>query len=106
MRDLLFQDADHELVAWAASLALERTEDELVTAIEAIRDRPDSSDAYRSLGDRKLTIVGDRDPFVSVADAREFDPDAVVLFGCGHLPSLERPAEFAELVRKAVARWT
>ena len=70
-----------------------------------MRDRPDSTEAYRALGDRKLTIVGDRDPFVSVEDARAFDPDAVVLPGCGHLPSLERPAEFDELVREAIARW-
>ena len=76
-----------------------------MTALEAIRDRPDSTEAYRALGDRKLTIVGDRDPFVSVDDARAFDPDAIVLPGCGHLPSLERPAEFGELVREAIARW-
>ena len=96
---------DPELVAWAESVALDRTVDELVTALEAIRDRPDSTEAYRSLGDRRLTIVGDPDPFVSVEDARAFDPDAVVVPGCGHLPSLERPAEFGELVREAIARW-
>jgi pimeloyl-ACP methyl ester carboxylesterase len=107
MRDLLFNEGtDPDLVARAKSMALDRTEDELVTALEAIRDRPDSTDAYHALGERRLTIVGDRDPFVSVEDARGFDPAAVVLPGCGHLPSLERPAEFHELVREAVARWT
>jgi pimeloyl-ACP methyl ester carboxylesterase len=106
MRDLLFTDeTDPELLAWAESVALDRNVDELVTALEAIRDRPDSTEAYRALGDRKLTIVGDRDPFVSVEDARAFDPDAIVLPGCGHLPSLERPAEFGELVGEAIARW-
>ena len=73
---------------------------------EAMRDRADSTEAYRALGDRKLTIVGDRDPIVPVAQARVFDPDTIVLPGCGHLPSLERPAEFNELVREAIARWT
>jgi pimeloyl-ACP methyl ester carboxylesterase len=107
MRDLLFTDeTDPELLARAEAMALDRTEAELVTALEAIRDRPDSTDAYRALGERRLTIVGDRDPFVSVADARSFDPRAVVLPGCGHLPSLERPDEFEELVREAVERWT
>jgi len=107
MRDLLFTDAtDPELLARAEAMALDRTEAELVTALEAIRDRQDSSDVYRALGERRLTIVGDRDPFVSADDARAFDPGTVVLPGCGHLPSLERPDEFDELVREAVERWT
>jgi pimeloyl-ACP methyl ester carboxylesterase len=106
MRDLLFSaESDRELVRSAEAIALDRSEEELVTAVEAIRDRPDSTDAYRALGDRRLTIVGDRDPFVSAEDARGFDPDAIVLQGCGHLPSLEQPARFDELVREAIARW-
>jgi pimeloyl-ACP methyl ester carboxylesterase len=107
MRATLFGDhSDPEVVDHARELALDRTEDELVTAIEAIRDRPDSTEAYRSLGDRALTVVGDSDPFVPVEDARRFEPDAVVLPACGHLPSLERPAEFGLLLDEAVARWT
>ena len=107
MRETLFRDeSDPDVVAGARSLVLERTEDELVTALEAIRDRPDSTAAYRGLGDRALTIVGDRDPFVAVEDARAFDPDVVVLSGCGHLPSLERPEEFDPLLKEAIERWT
>jgi pimeloyl-ACP methyl ester carboxylesterase len=107
MRATLFGDhSDPEVVDPARELALDRTEDELVTAIEAIRDRPDSTEAYRSLGDRALTVVGDSDPFVPVEDARRFEPDAVVLPACGHLPSLERPAEFGLLLDEAMARWT
>ena len=107
MRETLFPNgADPELLGRLAEIALDRTEDELVTALEAIRDRPDSTDAYRSLGDRALTIVGDRDPFVAVEDARAFDPDVVVLTACGHLPSLERPEEFEPLLKEAIERWT
>jgi pimeloyl-ACP methyl ester carboxylesterase len=107
MRSLLFRDgSDAGLVAWAEDVALDRTEEELVAALEAIRDRPDSTEAYRALGDRKLTIVGEHDPFVSVDDARGFDPDAVILPGCGHLPSLEQPGRFEELLREAIERWT
>jgi pimeloyl-ACP methyl ester carboxylesterase len=107
MRETLFHgDSDPAVVERARTLALDRTEDELVTGLEAIRDRPDSTDVWGTLADRRLTVVGDRDPFVPVEDARAFDPDAVVLPECGHLPSLERPAEFRQLLDEAVARWT
>jgi pimeloyl-ACP methyl ester carboxylesterase len=107
MYELLFSsETDPAVVALARELALDRTEEELVTAVEAIRDRPDSTEAYRGLGDRALTIIGDRDPYVPVEDARGWDANAVILTGCGHLPSLERPAEFGTLVEEAVARWT
>ena len=107
MRETLFRDeSDPDVVARARTLVLERTEDELVTGLEAIRDRPDSTEAYRALGDRALTVVGDRDPFVPVEDARRFEPDAIVLPACGHLPSLERPAEFGLVLDGALARWT
>ena len=107
MRETLFRDeSDPDVVARARTLVLDRTEEELVTALEAIRDRPDSTDAYGALGDRALTVVGDRDPFVPVEDARRFEPDAIVLPACGHLPSLERPAEFGLVLDGALAQWT
>ena len=37
---------------------------------------------------------------------RTTTPDAVVLPECGHLASLERPAEFGLVLDDAVARWT
>ena len=106
MRERLFTpETDPVLIKRMRPIALDRTEEELVTALEAIRDRPDSTAAYAALGDRALTIVGDSDPFVPVADARGFDPEAVVLPACGHLPSLDRPAEFNVVLAEAVARW-
>lgn len=107
MRATLFREAsDPAVVERARRLALDRTEDELVAAVEAIRDRRDSTDVWASLAGRRLTVVGDDDPFVPVADARAFDPDAVVLPECGHLPALERPTELRQLLDEAVARWT
>lgn len=103
---LFHADSDPEVVARARELALERTEDELVAAVEAIRDRRDSTDVYRSLGERALTVVGDRDSYVPVQEARLFEPRVIVLPECGHLPSLERPAEFGQVLDDAVARWT
>jgi len=107
MRESLFgEHSDPELLARARELTLDRTEEELVTALEAIRDRPDSTAAYRALGDRAFTVVGDHDPFVPVEDARRFEPDAVVIPECGHLASLERPAEFGLVLDDVLARWT
>jgi pimeloyl-ACP methyl ester carboxylesterase len=52
MRATLFrEDSDREVVERARRLALDRTEEELVTALEAIRDRPDSTDVWRGSRD-------------------------------------------------------
>jgi pimeloyl-ACP methyl ester carboxylesterase len=107
MHALLFrEDSDPDVVERARRLALDRTTEELVTGLEAIRDRRDSSDVWAALAGRRLTVVGDRDPYVPVADARAFDPDAVVLPECGHLPALERPTELHQLLDEALSRWT
>jgi pimeloyl-ACP methyl ester carboxylesterase len=106
MHDLLFTpDTDPALVAGVRELALDRTEAELVGALEAIRDRPDSTAAYEALGDRSLTVIGDADPYVPAEDARGFDPDAVVVPDCGHLVSLERPEQFGAVLEEALERW-
>jgi pimeloyl-ACP methyl ester carboxylesterase len=107
MRATLFDEgSDPDVVERARDLVLDRTEDELVSALEAIRDRPDSTAAYHALGERAHTIVGDHDPFVPVEDAKRFEPDAVIVAGAGHLVSLERPVEFRRVLDEAVARWT
>ena len=105
MRPKLFpSDADPAVVEEARTMALEQRPEELAAAVEAIRDRPDSTDVLLALGDRSLAIVGDADPFVA--------PDEVpahevrVIRGCGHLPSLQRPDEFSRLLAEALARWT
>jgi pimeloyl-ACP methyl ester carboxylesterase len=103
---LFREDSDPTVVERAHALALSRTEAELVAAIEAIRDRADATDVWQRLDGRRLTVVGDRDPYVPVEDARGFDPHAVALPECGHLPALERPAEFGQLLDEAVSRWT
>ena len=99
MRPKLFpDDADPAVVEHARAWALEQDPDGLVRAVEAIRDRPDSTDVVESLACPVLVAVGDSDPFVPLDDAETLAGRArdgrLVVFRSGHLPSLERPDEF------------
>ena len=95
-------DADPAVVERAHELAAERDPEGLVRAIEAIRDRPDSTEAVTS-GIPLLVVAGDRDPLIPLEVGRslaEASPNGrlEVLEGCGHLPSMERPDEFNRIL--------
>jgi len=75
---------------------LYRDPDGLVEAVEAIRDRVDSTDVARAYGDRARFVVGEHETFVSPGELSEFD--IRVIPRAGHLVNLERPDAFnAEL---------
>ena len=102
MRPKLFRPGDTEAVAFARGLALEQRPGELVAAVEAIRDRRDSSDVVAGFDRPVLFVAGRDDPFVSPEEA---PPGAEVRpFDTGHLPSLERPDEFDAVVSEFLAR--
>jgi pimeloyl-ACP methyl ester carboxylesterase len=93
----LFADesrADEEL--------LFRDPDELVGAVEAIRDREDSTDVARSFAGPLQFVVGESDPFVSAAELAEFD--VLEIAGAGHLVNVERPEEFNSVLRDFLDR--
>ena len=74
----------------------------LVRAIEAIRDRPDSTDAVTS-GIPLLVLAGDHDQLVTPEIAHGLasaSPNgrAEVFEGVGHLPNMERPDEFNRIL--------
>jgi pimeloyl-ACP methyl ester carboxylesterase len=97
MAPKLFADesrADYEL--------LFRDPDGLVGAVEAIRDREDSTDVARSFAGPLQFVVGESDPFVSAAELSEFDVREVA--GAGHLVNVERPEEFNSILRDFLAR--
>lgn len=81
---------------------LHRDAAELIGAVEAIRDRADSTDVARSFGGPLLFVIGEHDPFVSAGEVAEFDVREVR--GAGHIVNLERPDEFNEILRQFVAR--
>jgi pimeloyl-ACP methyl ester carboxylesterase len=95
--------------AWAPSAPdpppPERTVDELVRAVQAIRDRSDSTDLARSFEGPLWIAVGDADPFFPVDEAREVVAAAPngrleVFEDTGHFPSRDRPERFNELLRE------
>jgi pimeloyl-ACP methyl ester carboxylesterase len=98
-RSKLFADeADDDAVALARELTLVRNRDELVRGIEAIRDRPDSSDPLRSLSAPVVFALGAGDLFYAVDEARAFADGTqnrlVVFERSRHLPNMEQPEAF------------
>jgi 3-oxoadipate enol-lactonase len=99
MREKLFSaDADPGVVDQARTWALDREPDGLVRAVEAIRDRVDTSGVVESLESPVLIAVGDEDPYVPRAVAEDLAALArdgrIAIYRGGHLPNLEHPAEF------------
>jgi pimeloyl-ACP methyl ester carboxylesterase len=109
VREKLFAPgADPAAVERARSLALEQSPDDLLRAVEAIRDRVDSTDLARSLDVPVLVAVGEHDPYFPPAEAETLAADLRngrlrVFRGCGHLVSLERPDEFNRVVKEFLA---
>jgi pimeloyl-ACP methyl ester carboxylesterase len=102
MRPKLFPPGETEAVAFARGLALEQRPDELAAAVEAIRDRRDSTEVVARFEKPVLFAAGRDDPFVSPEEA----PPSVEVraFDTGHLPSLERPEEFNAVVAEFLDR--
>jgi pimeloyl-ACP methyl ester carboxylesterase len=99
MRAKLFsEDADPAVVDLARGLALDRDPDGLVRAVEAIRDRVDTSSVVEALEAPVLVAVGDHDPYVPRAVAEDLAARAgdgrIATYRGGHLPNLEHPGEF------------
>jgi pimeloyl-ACP methyl ester carboxylesterase len=109
MREKLFSPgAEEAALERARSLALEQSPDDLVRAVAAIRDRPESSELVRALELPVLVAVGDDDPYFPPAEAQTLAADLRngrlhVFRGCGHLPSLERPDEFNRVLTEFLA---
>jgi 3-oxoadipate enol-lactonase len=100
-------DTDQAVLERAHAIAAEQKPDDLVRAIQAIRDRPDSTEAVTS-GIPLLVVAGDHDPLVTPEIAHGLagaapNAHAQVLEGCGHLPNLERPDEFNRILTSFLA---
>jgi pimeloyl-ACP methyl ester carboxylesterase len=74
----------------------------LIGAVEAIRDREDSTATARSFAGPLEFVIGEHDPFVSADELSEFEVREVT--GFGHLVNLERPDEFDEFLQEFLGR--
>jgi pimeloyl-ACP methyl ester carboxylesterase len=95
--------------AWAPAAPAppppERTVEELVSTLEALRDRPDATDVAKTFDGPLWVAVGDRDPFLPVDEARGIvagarDGRLEVFEDTGHFTNLERPERFNELLQE------
>lgn len=96
--------ADAGVVERARLLALGRTPDDLVTCVEAIRDRPDSRPTLPTIDVPTLVLVGEKDELTPPPEAAAIGsgiPRAklVTIPESGHLPPLERPGAFLASLR-------
>jgi pimeloyl-ACP methyl ester carboxylesterase len=92
----LFGDERH-----ADEQLLFRDSDGLIGAVEAIRDRKDSTDVAKAFEGPLQFVVGESDPFVSAQELAGFDVRKIP--GAGHLVNLERTEEFNGILRDFLA---
>ena len=81
----------------------DRTTDELVRGIEALRDRPDATDVVASFAGPLVVAVGDQDDILPVDEARQIAESAPngrleVVEDAGHLVSVEAPERFNQIL--------
>lgn len=81
---------------------LYRGQDELIAAVEAIRDREDSTQFARDFSGPLQFVVGEHEAFVTAGELAEFDIREVP--GAGHLVNLERSDEFNAILREFLGR--
>jgi len=81
---------------------LYRDADGLIEAVEAIRDRPDSSELARTFPGPLQFVVGEHEAFVTAGELFEFP--VVEVAGSGHLVNIERPDEFNAILREFLGR--
>ncbi|MBD0347706.1 MAG: alpha/beta fold hydrolase [Thermoleophilia bacterium] len=83
--------------------------EELIGALELLRDRPDASPGIRQFARPFLLVVGRQDELLSIEEAREIAALAAhgraeVVEGAGHIVSRDTPERFNELLLDFLVR--
>ena len=95
---------------WGDALGSNDVE-ELVTAVQALRDRRDATDVVERFDRPFALVVGDADELLDVDEARAIVERAPqgrleVIASAGHFVTLEQPEEFNGILLDFLARWT
>jgi pimeloyl-ACP methyl ester carboxylesterase len=98
-------EAQPELVEYVREVMLETSEDGIVGALAAMRDRRDSTPDLPSMDVPTLILHGAEDQLIPVAEAEAMAkamPQAKleIVPSAGHLPNLENPDFFNDAVRE------
>jgi 3-oxoadipate enol-lactonase len=93
--------ADPELVAALRELMEEASVDGVAAALQAMRDRPDSTPMLGQIDVPVLVVHGNQDELIGVSAAEAMHAAIsgsrlVLLEGAGHMPNLEQPDAFDE----------
>ena len=94
---------DHELVAYVRDMVESTSLNGLVGALQAMKERADSRPLLAEIDVPVLIISGEEDQLIPVSEAEEMrdalpNAELVLIPGAGHLPNLEQPLEFNELL--------
>ena len=81
---------------------MHRDSGDLIGAVEAIRDRVDSTEPARDFDGPLQFVVGEHETFVQPGELAGFDIRVVP--GAGHLVNIERPDEFNAILQEFLAR--
>ena len=102
---LLSATASPEVVARVRALGGRQTAAGLMSALAAMRDRPDSTPLLAGIAVPSLVIVGEADAISPPAEARAIAAalpagELAVIAGAGHLSNLESPPAFLGAMRQ------
>jgi pimeloyl-ACP methyl ester carboxylesterase len=97
MEPKLFGDPNN-----ADASLMHRVPDDLVGALEAIRDREDSTQLARDFPGPLTFVVGEHESFVTPGELSEFEIQEIP--GAGHLVNIERPIEFTAILQEFLER--
>ncbi|HEY7148636.1 MAG TPA: alpha/beta hydrolase [Gaiellaceae bacterium] len=81
----------------------DRTTEELIQGIQALRDRHDATEVVSSFEGPLVVVVGDQDEILPVDEARQIAESAPdgrleVVEGAGHVVSVDAPERFNEIL--------
>ena len=87
----------------------DRTTEELVQGIEALRDRRDATEVVAEFEGPLVMVVGDQDEILPVDEARQIadsapDGGLEVVEGAGHVVSVDAPERFNEILLELLRR--